>query len=91
MGEEHGAQSKAGGGLQDTRTCIPVGGIAPRSPLMTTRRFLLTVQTGCYYFCCFCTCPQVLKLSDGDYMRKLENCIQFGFPVLMENVGEQMA
>jgi dynein heavy chain len=33
----------------------------------------------------------VLKLSDGDYMRKLENCIQFGFPVLMENVGEQMA
>ena len=24
---------------------------------------------------------EVMKLSDGDYMRKLENCIQFGFPV----------
>lgn len=31
---------------------------------------------------------EVLKLSDGDYIRKLENCIQFGFPVLLENVGE---
>ncbi|MEW5317509.1 MAG: hypothetical protein WDW38_008798 [Sanguina aurantia] len=33
---------------------------------------------------------EVLKLSDGDYMRKLENCIQFGFPVLLENVGEEL-
>ena len=33
---------------------------------------------------------EVLKLSDGDYMRKLENCIQFGYPVLLENVGEEL-
>ncbi len=33
---------------------------------------------------------EVMKLSDGDYMRKLENCIQFGFPVLLENVGEEL-
>ena len=31
---------------------------------------------------------EVLKLTDGDYVRKLENCIQFGYPVLLENVGE---
>ena len=33
---------------------------------------------------------EVLKLSDGDYVRKLENCIQFGYPVLLENVGEEL-
>ena len=33
---------------------------------------------------------EVMKLSDGDYMRKLENCIQFGYPVLLENVGEEL-
>jgi len=32
----------------------------------------------------------VLKLSDADYMRKLENAIQFGCPVLLENVGEEL-
>jgi dynein heavy chain len=31
---------------------------------------------------------QVMKLSDGDYMRVLENAIVFGLPVLLENVGE---
>ncbi|XP_035537407.1 dynein heavy chain 3, axonemal [Morone saxatilis] len=30
----------------------------------------------------------VIKLSDGNYVRVLENCIQFGTPVLLENVGE---
>jgi dynein heavy chain len=30
----------------------------------------------------------ILKLSDSDYMRTLENAIQFGTPVLLENVGE---
>jgi hypothetical protein len=31
---------------------------------------------------------QVMKLSDGDYIRVLENAIVFGLPVLLENVGE---
>lgn len=29
---------------------------------------------------------QVIKLSDGNYMRTLENAIQFGKPVLLENI-----
>lgn len=32
----------------------------------------------------------VIKLSDSDYVRKLENCIQFGTPVLLENIGEEI-
>ncbi|XP_072306337.1 dynein axonemal heavy chain 12 [Eucyclogobius newberryi] len=32
----------------------------------------------------------VIKLTDGDYMRTLENCIQFGTPLLLENVGEDL-
>nr|XP_021527285.1 dynein heavy chain 12, axonemal [Aotus nancymaae] len=32
----------------------------------------------------------VIKLSDSDYMRTLENCIQFGNPLLLENVGEEL-
>ncbi|CAK8689424.1 unnamed protein product [Clavelina lepadiformis] len=32
----------------------------------------------------------VIKLSDADYMRKLENSIQFGTPILLENVGEEL-
>jgi hypothetical protein len=31
---------------------------------------------------------RVIKLTDSDYMRTLENAIQFGIPVLLENVGE---
>lgn len=32
---------------------------------------------------------QVIKLSEGgEYLRTLENAIQFGLPVLLENVGE---
>ncbi|KAG1667277.1 hypothetical protein FOA52_012566 [Chlamydomonas sp. UWO 241] len=33
---------------------------------------------------------EVLKMTDGDYVRRLENCIQFGYPVLLENVGEEL-
>ena len=33
---------------------------------------------------------QVIKLTDSDYIRTLENCIQFGTPVLLENVGEEL-
>eukprot|EP00076_Gallus_gallus_P026083 XP_015148870.1 dynein heavy chain 12, axonemal isoform X2 [Gallus gallus] len=32
----------------------------------------------------------VIKISDTDYMRTLENCIQFGNPLLLENVGEEL-
>ena len=30
----------------------------------------------------------VIKLTDGDFVRTLENCIQFGTPVLLENIGK---
>ena len=30
----------------------------------------------------------VIKLSDGNYLRTVENAVQFGQPVLLENVGE---
>lgn len=33
---------------------------------------------------------QVVKLTDGDYLRTLENAIQFGLPVLLENVMEEL-
>ncbi|XP_077977539.1 dynein axonemal heavy chain 12-like [Glandiceps talaboti] len=32
----------------------------------------------------------VIKLTDSDYMRTLENCIQFGNPLLLENVAEEL-
>jgi len=32
----------------------------------------------------------VIKLSDANYARTLENAIQFGTPVLLENVGEEL-
>ncbi|XP_015752501.1 PREDICTED: dynein heavy chain 12, axonemal-like [Acropora digitifera] len=32
----------------------------------------------------------VIKLTDSDYIRTLENSIQFGNPVLLENVGEEL-
>lgn len=32
----------------------------------------------------------VIKLSDTNYLRTLENAIQFGQPVLLENVGEEL-
>uniref|UniRef100_A0A8D0LD43 Dynein axonemal heavy chain 7 n=1 Tax=Sphenodon punctatus TaxID=8508 RepID=A0A8D0LD43_SPHPU len=32
----------------------------------------------------------IIKLSDPEYVRTLENCIQFGTPVLLENVGEEL-
>lgn len=33
---------------------------------------------------------KVIKLSDGDYLRTLENAIRFGQPVLLENVEEEL-
>jgi len=32
----------------------------------------------------------VVKMSDADFVRTLENCVQFGNPVLLENVGEEL-
>ncbi|KAM6955770.1 LOW QUALITY PROTEIN: dynein axonemal heavy chain 7-like [Lycodopsis pacificus] len=32
----------------------------------------------------------IIKLSDADFVRTLENCIQLGTPVLLENVGEEL-
>ena len=32
----------------------------------------------------------IVKLSDANYVRTLENAITFGTPVLMENVGEEL-
>ena len=35
--------------------------------------------------------PQVIKMSSsGEHLRVLENAIQFGQPVLLENVGEEL-
>nr|KAJ3423148.1 Dynein heavy chain 7, axonemal [Polyrhizophydium stewartii] len=33
---------------------------------------------------------QVIKLTDSDYIRTIENAVQFGTPVLLENVGEEL-
>jgi len=32
----------------------------------------------------------IIKLSDSDYVRSLENCITFGNPCLLENIGEEL-
>lgn len=32
----------------------------------------------------------VIRLTQPDYMRTLENAVQFGQPVLMENIGEEL-
>lgn len=32
----------------------------------------------------------IIKLSDANYVRTLENSIQFGYPVLLENVAEEL-
>ncbi|KAH0621603.1 hypothetical protein JD844_023101 [Phrynosoma platyrhinos] len=32
----------------------------------------------------------VIKLTDSEFVRTLENCVQFGTPVLLENVGEEL-
>ena len=33
---------------------------------------------------------ETIKLTDNNILRTLENCIQFGKPVLLENVGETL-
>jgi dynein heavy chain len=33
---------------------------------------------------------KVIKLTDGNYLRTLENCIRIGMPVLLEDLGETL-
>ena len=33
---------------------------------------------------------QIIKLTGANYMRSMENAIQFGSPILLENVGEEL-
>jgi dynein heavy chain, axonemal len=33
---------------------------------------------------------QVIKLTEKDFLRTLENGIRYGAPVLLENVGEEL-
>ena len=33
---------------------------------------------------------KIIKLSDKEFLRTLENAIQFGIPVLLENVSEEL-
>ena len=32
----------------------------------------------------------MIKLSDRDFLRSLENAVRFGKPCLLENVGEEL-
>lgn len=33
---------------------------------------------------------KIIKLTDDNFIRNLENCIQFGTPVLIENIGSEI-
>ena len=33
---------------------------------------------------------KVIKLTDGNFLRTLENCIRIGIPVLLEEIGETL-
>ena len=33
---------------------------------------------------------KIIKLTDGNFLRTLENCIRIGMPVLLEELGEQL-
>ena len=33
---------------------------------------------------------EIIKLTGANYMRSMENAIQFGTPILLENVGEEL-
>lgn len=33
---------------------------------------------------------KIIKLTDGNFLRTLENCIRIGMPVLLEELGENL-
>lgn len=33
---------------------------------------------------------KVIKLTDGNYIRVMENAITFGIPVILENIGQEI-
>lgn len=33
---------------------------------------------------------KIVKLTDGNFLRTLENCIRIGMPVLLEDLGETL-
>jgi dynein heavy chain len=33
---------------------------------------------------------KIIKLSDGNFLRTLENCVRIGMPILLEDLGEQI-
>lgn len=33
---------------------------------------------------------KIIKLSDGNFLRTLENCVRIGMPILLEDLGEQV-
>ena len=37
-----------------------------------------------------CFISVVVKLSNANFVRALENAVQFGTPLLLENVGEEL-
>jgi len=65
-----------------------------------------TVESNVIELLCVCVCVgqankwvknmekdnrlNVIKLTDSSYLRTLENAIQFGTPVLLENIGEEL-
>lgn len=34
--------------------------------------------------------PVVMKMNNANFIRSLENSVQFGTPLLLENVGEEL-
>jgi hypothetical protein len=61
-------------------TAVPVGNTGSLLALMQANKWVKNMEKEREL--------RVIKLTDGDYMRTLENAVQFGIPVLLENVGE---
>lgn len=55
--------------------------------------FLLHFPSSCCVYLCWQerdTGIDVIKLSDKDFLRSLENAVRFGKPCLLENVGVEL-
>lgn len=69
-------------------TTLVVVNICPRfedeqTPLMFTHNCSLQTKEKDNHL-------QVLKLGDVEFNRKLEMCISYGYPLLIENIGEEL-